>query len=150
MHDGRTQTTSSGLSGGGTPLTALRCLSPKQKQAFSRLAAAATEQFIFRSDDQAMPAIVIRARQDARCRLALARLGYFKVRSAYARHKREGRETFVDLDQKFLAPTMEFVGDWLREERKQIVARARWPFLMTMLATILVGVAFMTVASVLG
>jgi hypothetical protein len=97
-----------------------------------------------------MPAIVIRARQDARCRQALARLGYLKVRSAYARHKREGKDTFVGLDHKFLAPTMEFVGDWLGEERKQILTRARRPFLMTMLATIVAGIAFVAVATVLG
>jgi hypothetical protein len=45
---------------------------------------------------------------------------------------------------------MEFVGDWLREERKQVLARARWPFLMTMLATIVAGIAFVAVATVLG
>src|SRR5258705_5187443 len=42
------------------------------------------------SADDALPAIVVRAQEDARCRLALARLGYSKVRAEYAKHKREG------------------------------------------------------------
>jgi hypothetical protein len=41
------------------------------------------------------------------------------------------------------------VRDWLAEERKRIVARARWPFLMTMLVTIVAGIVFAAVARVL-
>ena len=108
------------------------------------------EQFISHSDAHAMPAIVMKAREDAQCRLALARLGYFKVRSAYVRHKREGKDTFVGLDHELLAPTLEFVGDWLREERKQLLGRARRPFLVAMLVTIVAGIAFVAVATVLG
>ena len=103
-----------------------------------------------RSDDHLFPAIVIKAREDAVCRLALARLGYFKVRSAYARQMREGRDDFAGLEAGSLSPTMEFVGDWLREERKRRVARARRPFLITMVATVVAGIAFMAVAVVLG
>jgi len=101
-------------------------------------------------DEHAMPAIVMRAREEAQCRLALARLGYLRVRSAYARHKRQGKDTFVGLDHKFLTPTMEFVGNWLRDERQQILARARWPFLIAMLGTIIAGSAFLAVVNGLG
>lgn len=100
--------------------------------------------------DDALPAIVVKAQEDARCRLALARLGYSKVRSEYATHKREGKDTFAGLGREGLWPTMEFVRDWLKEERSRIVARARWPFLVTMLATIVAGLAFATVAAMLG
>ena len=46
-------------------------------------------------------------------------------------------------------PTMDFVRDWLAEERKRIVARMRWPFLMTMLVTIVAGIVFAAVTRVL-
>jgi hypothetical protein len=97
-----------------------------------------------------MPAIVLRAQTDARCRAALKRLGYVKARSRYARDRRDGRETFAGLRHEGLAPTMEFVRLWLAEERKRIVTATRWPFLMTMLATILAGVVFAGVARLLG
>ena len=102
------------------------------------------------SADDALPAIVVRAQEDARCRLALARLGYSKVRSEYARHKRQGKDTFAGLGREALWPTMDFVRDWLKEERSRIVARGRWPFLVTMLATIVAGLAFAAVAAILG
>jgi hypothetical protein len=104
---------------------------------------------MLRPDDQQMPAIVLRAQEEARCRIALARLGYFRVRSAYARQRRDGAEPFVGLDHKGLSPTMDLVSEWLREERKRILTRARWPFLMTMVATIVTGVAFLVVTIVL-
>jgi hypothetical protein len=100
--------------------------------------------------DDALPAIVVKAQEDARCRLELARLGYSKVRSEYARHKREGMDTFAGLGHESLWPTIDFVRDWLREERSRIVAQARWPFLLTMLATIVAGLAFAAVAALLG
>jgi hypothetical protein len=103
-----------------------------------------------RFDDHLFPAIVIKAREDADCRLALAQLGYFRVRSSYARQWREGRVDFAGLEDRSLSPTMEFVDDWLREERRRMVARARWPFLVTMVATVVAGIAFMAVAVVLG
>jgi hypothetical protein len=102
------------------------------------------------SADETLPAIVVKAQEDARCRLALARLGYAKVRSEYARHKREGTEPFAGLGHESLWPAMEFVRDWLKEERSRRVARARWPFLLSMLATILAGIAFVAVAAMLG
>jgi hypothetical protein len=97
--------------------------------------------------DDHLPAIVLKAQEDARCRQALARLGYFRVRSAYAKHKRGGNDTFAGLDPE--VPTMDLVRDWLREERKRIVTRARWPFLITALATIVAGLAFIGVAAIL-
>ena len=45
---------------------------------------------------------------------------------------------------------MDFVRDWLKVERSRIVVRARWPFLVTMLATIVAGLAFVAVAAILG
>jgi hypothetical protein len=102
------------------------------------------------SADDALPAIVVKAQEDVRCRLALARLGYSKVRAGYARHKREGKDTFAGLGHESLWPTMDFVRDWLKVERSRIVVRARWPFLVTMLATIVAGLAFVAVAAILG
>jgi hypothetical protein len=100
--------------------------------------------------DASLPAIVVRAQEDARCRQALGRLGYARVRSDYARHRREKKDTFASLGQESLWPTTDFVRDWLKEERRRIVLRARWPFLMTMLVTIVAGLAFFTVAAILG
>jgi hypothetical protein len=102
------------------------------------------------SADDALPALVVKAQEDAQCRLALARLGYSKVRSEYARHKREGKDTFAGLGRESLFPTMNFVRDWLKGERRRIAARARWPFLVAMLATILAGLTFAAVAAILG
>jgi hypothetical protein len=102
------------------------------------------------SADDALPAIVIKAQEDARCRLALARLGYAEVRSGYATHRREGKDTFAGLGREDLWPTMDFVRDWLKEERSRRVARARWPFLVAMLATIVAGLTFAAVAAMLG
>jgi hypothetical protein len=103
-----------------------------------------------RPDDEALPTIVVKAQDDARCRLALTRLGYAKVRSEFARHKREKKEPFATLGREGLWPTMDFVRDWLKEERSRKIAQARWPFLLTMLATIAGGLAFAAVAALLG
>ena len=92
-------------------------------------------------DGDELPEIVRKAQEDARCRAALARLGYSKVRAAYAGHKRKGQDTFLSLENQFLWPTMEFVRDWLKAERRRILARLRWPFLGAMLTTIGAGVA---------
>jgi hypothetical protein len=99
--------------------------------------------------EQVLPAIVMRAREDARCRQALARLGYVKVRSHYARSRRRGQTTFAALAHERLAPSMDFVRDWLAGERKRIVVAMRWPFLMTMLVTVVAGIVFAAVARVL-
>ena len=101
------------------------------------------------AETQAMPANVVKAQEDARCRQALARLGYAKVRSHYAKAMRKGNPTFAGLKHLGLTPTLPFVKDWLTEERKRILARARAPFLMTMLATIIAGIVFMAVTRAL-
>ena len=101
------------------------------------------------AETQALPAIVVKAQEDARCRQALARLGYAKVRSHYAKAMRKGKPTFAGLEHLGLTPTLPFVKDWLTEERKRILARARAPFLMTMLATIIAGIVFVAVTRVL-
>jgi hypothetical protein len=38
------------------------------------------------------------------------------------------------------------VRDWLKEERRRIVAQAQWSFVVAMLATILAGIATYAVA----
>ena len=101
-------------------------------------------------DGDALPAIVVKAQDEARCRQALARLGYSRVRSEFARYKREGKDTFAALGREGLWPTMDLVRDWLKEERSKILARVRWPFLATMLTTIVAGLAFAAVAAILG
>jgi hypothetical protein len=90
------------------------------------------------ANDDELPAIVVKAQEDARCQQALARVGYAKVRFEYVRHKRERRDTFLSLEPEFLWPTMDFVRDWLKAERKRIVTRLQWPFLATMSVTIVV------------
>jgi hypothetical protein len=127
---------------------ALRWLAPKEEQGLSPRSTASPQHSGL--GDDTLPAIVIRAQDDVRCRQALARLGYSKVRSDYARHKRVGKGTFVGLDHERLWPTVDFVRDWLKEERKRIVVRVRWSFLVTMLATIVAGLAFAAATAVLG
>jgi hypothetical protein len=90
------------------------------------------------SGDEELPAIVKRALDDMRCRQALAGLGYFQVRSAYARHRQGGLDVFEDLGHEL---TVDFVRDWLQEERRRIVAQVQWSFGLAMLATILAGLA---------
>ena len=95
-----------------------------------------------------LPAIVVKAQEDARCRSALVHMGYSTVRSEHARQRRERLTAFDGLGS--LRPTMDFVRDWLKEERRRIIARTRLPFLLTMLATIIAGLAFALVAAMLG
>ena len=99
-----------------------------------------------------LPAFVERARDDAQCRAALARLGYSKVKAAYARQVRDGTgsEIFRGLERENLSPSMELVRDWLKAERKRSFAHVRWTFLGAMLATIVTGLAFAAAYSILG
>jgi hypothetical protein len=92
-----------------------------------------------------LPAFVERAQEDARCRQALARLGYRRVKAAYARQLREApdADTFYGLERDLLWPTMDFVRDWLKTEKRRVVSHARWPFLAAMLVTIVAGLAFL-------
>jgi hypothetical protein len=92
------------------------------------------------SDD--LPLIVTKADEGARARVALKRMGYFRVRSAYRRHKRDGRDTFHSFGAEHLWPTMDFVRNWLKEERKQLVGQHGWVTLLTLLATLAAGLAF--------
>ena len=62
----------------------------------------------------------------------------------------QGKDTFAGLGRESLWPTMDFVRDWLKEERSRVVARMRWPFLVAMLVTIVAGLAFAAVAVMLG
>ena len=93
------------------------------------------------SGDEEFPAIVKRAQNDVRCRQVLAGLGYSQVRSAYTRHRQDGLDVFEDLGHERLWPTLDFVRDWLKEERRRIVAQVQWSFVVAMLATILTGLA---------
>jgi hypothetical protein len=92
------------------------------------------------SDD--LPLILAKAEEERRSRLALKRMGYLKVRSAYLRYKRDGKETFHAFGAEHLWPTMDFVRDWLRQERRRLIAQAQPVFLVSLLATLAVGFAF--------
>ncbi len=100
------------------------------------------------STAEGLPAIVVKAQEDARCRAALMDMGYSAVRSEYVRQRREGLTAFDGLGA--LRPTLAFVQDWLKEERRRIIARTWLPFLLTMLATIFAGLSFALVAAMLG
>ena len=130
-------------------VSAFRWFLPRRKRSPLGFAAAVHDEGLPHPDDQALPAIVLRARDDARCRRALVRLGYVKVRTHYAHARRDKEPAFTALAHEHLWPSMDFVRDWLIEERKRIVVRARWPFLMTMLATIIAGIVFVAVTRVL-
>jgi len=100
----------------------------------------------------ALPAFVERAREDAECRAALARAGYSRVKTDYAQQVRDGAVsgTFRGLERENLAPPMDMVRDWLREERKRTIGPLRWTFLGAMAGTIIVGLALAAVLSILG
>ena len=83
-------------------------------------------------------------------RKALARLGYSQVRASYAAHKQEGLEVFAAIGDRRLRPPMDFVRDWLREERTRIIDQVRWLFYVAMLATILAGATFVATVALLG
>ena len=97
-----------------------------------------------------LPLILTKADEESRSRLALKRMGYLRVRSAYRRHKRDDRDTFHGFGAEHLWPTMDFVRDWLKEERRQFVAQHGWVSLLTLLATLAAGAAFVGILIVLG
>ena len=105
---------------------------------------------LFAPANDDLPLIVTKAEEDARSRLALKRMGYFRVLSAYRRHKRDGRDTFHSFGADHLWPTMDFVRDWLKDERRQFVAQHGWVSLLTLLATLAAGLAFVGVLIVFG
>lgn len=98
-----------------------------------------------------LPAFVERAQQDAQWQAALTRLGYRKVKAAYARqiHESPQVEIFYGIQHLNHWPTMDFVRGWLKSEKKRAMARYRWTFMGAMLATILAGVTFVTALSVI-
>ena len=100
----------------------------------------------------ALPAFVERAREDAQCRAALARIGYRKVKAAYAEQLRSDAhsDTFWGLERENLSPPMEMVRDWLKAERKRNISGVRWTFFGAMLATIITGLVFAAAVSILG
>lgn len=98
-----------------------------------------------------LPAFVERAQQDAQWQAALARVGYRKVKAAYAKQMRESPEVeiFYGIQHLNHWPTMVFVRNWLKAEKKRALARASWTFMGAMLATILAGVTFVTALAVM-
>ena len=78
-------------------------------------------------------------------------LGYSQVRTAYTQHRQEGLEVFEALGgQDRLRPPIDFVRDWLKDERRRIIEQVRWLFVVTMLATILAGLTFAATIRFLG
>ena len=101
--------------------------------------------------DDEFPSFVRKTQDDAQWRRALASLGYSQVRAAYAQHREEGLEVFEALGgQDRLRPPLDFVRDWLKDERRRIVEQVRWLFVVTMLATILAGLTFVATIRFLG
>jgi hypothetical protein len=99
-----------------------------------------------------LPAFVERARDDAQWRAALARIGYSKVKAAYAEQLRsdEHADVFWGLERENLSPPMDLVRDWLKAERKRNISGVRWTFFGAMLATIITGLVFAAAVSILG
>lgn len=91
-----------------------------------------------------LPAFVERAKEDARCRAVLTRMGYRRVKALHARQLRtaNGSDLFHGLEHEMLWPTMEMVGDWLKAEKKKTRSRGRWTFVGVMLATIVTALTF--------
>jgi chromatin segregation and condensation protein Rec8/ScpA/Scc1 (kleisin family) len=99
---------------------------------------------------ETLPAIVERARLDKEWQEALNRVGYRRVKQAYARQMRKSPkdEVFYGLEHLRQWPTMEFVRVWLRAEKKRTVAKVRWTFMAAMLATIAGALTFTAALSV--
>lgn len=99
-----------------------------------------------------LPAFVERAQEDARSRQALSRMGYRRVKAAFSRQLRDAPEadTFHGLERDLIWPSMDFVREWLKAEKRNHMARARRPFLAAMLVTILAGLGFVGAVYMLG
>jgi len=99
--------------------------------------------------DGSLPAFVERAQQDAQWQAALARVGYRRVKAAFARQLRESPkvEIFYGIAQLGQWPAMDFVRDWLKAEKRRAGGRGRWTFMVAMLVTI---VAVLSIAAALG
>jgi pheromone shutdown protein TraB len=94
--------------------------------------------------DGSLPAFVERAQQDAQWQAALTRVGYRRVKAGFARQLRESPkvEIFYGIEHLRQWPTMDFVRDWLKAEKRRAMARVRWTFVGAMLATIIAVLAF--------
>lgn len=102
-------------------------------------------------DEDDFPSFVRKVQDDVQWRKALAQLGYSQVRVAYAQHRQEGLQVFEALGgQDRLRPPLDFVRDWLKDERRRIIEQVRWLFVVTMLATILAGFTFVATVQFLG
>ncbi|HEU4381570.1 MAG TPA: hypothetical protein VFR73_23615 [Hyphomicrobiaceae bacterium] len=113
--------------------------------------APAWEQQIAVSADDEFPSFVRRAQDDVQWRKGLASLGYSQVRDAYAQHRQEGLQVFHALGgNERLRPPIDFVRDWLKDERRRIIDQVRWLFVVTMLATIIAGLTFAATIQFLG
>ena len=93
--------------------------------------------------DGPLPAFVERAQQDAQWQAALARTGYRRVKAAYGRQVREAPQVaiFYGVEHLGLWPTMDFVRDWLKTEKRRVRGRVRWTFVGAMLTTIVAVLA---------
>lgn len=102
--------------------------------------------------DGSLPAFVERAQIDAQWQAGLARVGYRRIKTAYARQMREAPndEVFRGLEPINIWPTMEFVRAWLKMEKRHVMARLRWTFACAMLATIVAVLTFMAALFYLG
>jgi hypothetical protein len=124
-------------------------LEPRQEPDYTEEAVERLETVSLGTDDE-FPSIVRKAQDDVLWRKALARLGYSQVRASYAAHRQQGLDIFADLGDKRLRPPMDFVREWLREERTRIIDQVRWLFYVAMLATILAGATFVATVALLG
>jgi hypothetical protein len=96
-----------------------------------------------------LPLLVTKLQEDVRSREALERMGYPRALLVYLRHKRSRKETFEGLAPDHLWPTTEFVRDCLKEQRRRIVSQYRATFLVSLLATLTAGIAFLGTLAVL-
>jgi hypothetical protein len=94
--------------------------------------------------NSSLPAFVERAQQDAQWQSTLTRMGYRRVKAAYARQMRDlpKAEVFYGAEHLQQWPTMDFVRAWLKSEKRRLMARVRWTFVSAMLATIVAGLTF--------
>ena len=91
-----------------------------------------------------LPTFLAKAQEDAELRRALARMGYRRVLATYLRQTKRsvGTGAFFGLAQEGLSPSLEFVGDWLKEEKRRIRAQVRSTFVVAMLSALGAGLAF--------
>jgi hypothetical protein len=91
-----------------------------------------------------LPAFLARAHEEQRTRQALARLGYRRVLAIYGWQRRNAIEhkTFCGLAREGLAPSLEFVGEWLTLEKKRIRSQLRATFFAATGITFVAGCAF--------